>query len=103
MAMDLVGPEDIVLAAPTGKAAARLQEAVNQARAAFPDLFDTLAMPKTARTLHRLPETGFRHPVFSPTTPKTPYLKSWSSWTRPPWWIWPSCPSWWMPLMKTDA
>lgn len=48
-------PPRIALAAPTGKAAARLQEAIRQARAHLPVGPESLALiPDTASTLHRL-------------------------------------------------
>ena len=52
----------IALAAPTGKAAARLAESVAQGLAALPDLDPALcaAIPREASTLHRLLGLGYR-------------------------------------------
>ena len=61
-----IGPADIALAAPTGKAAHRMTQALARALAAAPDVDPALAAaPPVAATLHRLlgaqPGGGFRH------------------------------------------
>lgn len=55
----------IALAAPTGKAAARLQEAIKKARKDLPQEADVLkSLPETASTLHRLLGTVLHSPYF---------------------------------------
>jgi exodeoxyribonuclease V alpha subunit len=71
----------IVLAAPTGKAAARLQETLRSSSGSglSPD-----RLPKSASTLHRL--LGYRPSsvIFGTTRiTRSPSTLSW--WTKPPW------------------
>jgi exodeoxyribonuclease V alpha subunit len=64
-------PLVIALAAPTGKAAARLQESIQQARAHLPAAPELDAIPAQAMTLHRLmgsrqDSVQFRHDADNP-------------------------------------
>jgi len=84
----------IALAAPTGKAAARLQEAIKEAKSRL-GCSDAVkeSIPRT-----RPPSTASWGP-FQVPRPFDTILKircpptSWSL-TKPPWWTWPSWPSW---------
>lgn len=59
--LELCGPQRLLLAAPTGKAAARLRDAVNRARAALATDPSVLKqIPTEAATLHRLLEATGR-------------------------------------------
>jgi exodeoxyribonuclease V alpha subunit len=70
----------VAMAAPTGKAAARLQESVAEQAGAL-----GLPADLTAMTLHRL--LGWRRTArpASGTTPRTGCPTTSSSWTRPRW------------------
>ncbi|PRY39338.1 DNA helicase/exodeoxyribonuclease V alpha subunit [Geodermatophilus tzadiensis] len=62
-------PPRLALAAPTGKAAARMKEAMQQAAERDPNLVDAdraLLRQTTASTLHRLLKLGHRVPRFAP-------------------------------------
>ncbi|MGY1714208.1 exodeoxyribonuclease V subunit alpha [Geodermatophilus sp. SYSU D01106] len=62
-------PPRLALAAPTGKAAARMREAMQQAAERDPHLADAdrdLLRQMTASTLHRLLKLGYRVPRFAP-------------------------------------
>lgn len=79
----------IGLAAPTGKAAMRLQESIGNSISQLP--LPTVvreALPVQAQTLHRL--LGVRR--FSPSFfhhGENPFPMMWWSLMRRPWWIWP--------------
>ena len=93
----------IALAAPTGKAAARMQDAIRASLETLRvDVHIRDVIPVEAATIHRL--LGFRAgPSNSGTIGTTPCR--WTSWwwTRPPWWIWPSWPSWSGPCRNRRA
>lgn len=78
----------IGLAAPTGKAAARMAEAIRNAKADLPvsDAVKNL-LPEEARTLHRLLGSHGDSPRCA-TTPRTRCRWTCWWWTRPRWWTW---------------